>query len=288
MAETITLSISGAGAGTDAPTIEDLLDQLRDYFVVYHGVEEAIAGDSMKRVVWRVTDASRNSPLQLTVTAYPASVASKDFEQAARQTKIAAAQGLRQLIESGERPPYFTDNVLQAADRFVRRVTDGLSRTAVDNGDGQPPVVLTPMLARETAEHIRTVLEPPPIRTYRELGTLEGTIKRVGRDGYGRPLLWLEHRLTGAEVKCFLEGDALQVVEEHTVDDVVFRGLKAELVGRIDYRSLGRISAAYIHTIRFKPSDQKLPNVEDIVDRAFTRGLPSEVYLERLRLGAET
>jgi hypothetical protein len=92
--------------------------------------------------------------------------------------------------------------------------------------------------------------------------------------------------LTGAEVKCFLEGDALHLIEERTVDDVVFRDRRAELVGRLDYRSLGRISAAYIHTIRFTPDDEKLPSLADIVDTSFTGGLRSEDYLERLRAGA--
>ena len=284
MAETIRLSISGAGLGTDAPTVEDLLDQVRDYFQVYQGVEQAIAGDEVQRVVWRVTDASRNSPLQLTVTAYPATPGIA-FELMANEAKRATAEGLRQLIDGKPRPPYFTDNVLQAADRFVRRVTDGLDRTVIDNGDGDEPVVLTPPLARETVEHIRVALEPPPLRTYREISTLEGVIKRVGKDGYGHPLLWLEHRLTGNEVKCFLEGDALHMLEERTVDDVVFRNRRAELVGRVDYRSIGRISAAYIHTIRFSPEASKLPDLSDVVDLNFTRGLQSEFYLERLRAG---
>ena len=285
VAETIRLSISGAGLGTDAPTIEDLLDQLRDYFQVYRGVEQAIAGDDMKRVVWRVTHASRNSPLQLVVTAYPATPG-QAFEEMANLAKRATAHGLRQLIAGEARPDYFTDNVLQAADRFVRRVTDGLDRTVVDNDDGEEPIVLTPPIARATVEHIRVALEPPPTKSYRELGTIEGVVKWIGKDGYGHPLLKLEDRLTGAEVKCFLEGDALHLIEERTVDDVVFRDRRAELVGRLDYRSLGRISAAYIHTIRFTPDDEKLPSLADIVDTSFTGGLRSEDYLERLRAGA--
>ncbi len=286
MAETIRLSISGAADGTDAPTIDDLLDQLRDYFQVYRGVEKALAGDDAPRVIWRVTDASRNSPLQLTVTAYPASPG-LPFEMIARSAKLATSDGLRRLIDGEGRPPFFEDNVLQAADRFVRRVTRGLEQTIIENGDGDPAVVLTQPLARAAVEAIRVALEPPPVRTYREIGTLEGIVKRVGKDGYGHPILWLEHRSSGSEIKCFLEGDALHQVEAGTVDDVVFRDRTARLIGRIDYRSLGRISAAHIHTIRFSPTPHDLPSLDQVVDPAFTGGMLSEHYLERLRAGAK-
>jgi len=45
MGKMFKIRISGSGAGTDAPSVEDLLDQVRDYLEVLHGVEEAVAED---------------------------------------------------------------------------------------------------------------------------------------------------------------------------------------------------------------------------------------------------
>lgn len=282
--ETIRISISAADGGTDAPTVDDLLGQLGDYFAVYEGVEAAITRGEDRHVVWRVTNASRNSPLQVTVTAYPAAPGIA-FEQVASEAKRATANGLRDLIAGTSRPPFYTDNVLEAAHRFAGRVTGGLARVAVDHGDGEPEIVFTPLVARSTVEHIQVALEPPPRAGYRELGTLEGTIKAVERDGFGHPLIRLRHRLTGVEIKCWLEGEALELVQRRTVGEVVFRGRRAELVGQINYRSPGRVSSATIHTIRFAPAEDDLPSLAGVIDVDFTGGLRSEAYLERLRSG---
>ena len=44
MGKVIRIRISGTGFGTDAPGVEDLLDQVRDCFEILRGVEEAMAG----------------------------------------------------------------------------------------------------------------------------------------------------------------------------------------------------------------------------------------------------
>lgn len=39
MSRVIKLRVNGRGAGTDAPTVEDVLDQIRDYVDILRGVE---------------------------------------------------------------------------------------------------------------------------------------------------------------------------------------------------------------------------------------------------------
>ena len=41
----VRIRIRGHGAETDAPSVEDLLDQVRDYVEILKGVEAAIAAD---------------------------------------------------------------------------------------------------------------------------------------------------------------------------------------------------------------------------------------------------
>ena len=61
MSKKIKLSVSGRGSETDAPTIEDFLGQVRDYFEVLSQVEETLAGDGESAIEWRITGASKNS-----------------------------------------------------------------------------------------------------------------------------------------------------------------------------------------------------------------------------------
>ena len=63
MGRIIRLRMSGHGPNTDAPSVEDVLDQVRDYLDVVHGVEEAVAGSSGNVIVWRIVNANRGSPL---------------------------------------------------------------------------------------------------------------------------------------------------------------------------------------------------------------------------------
>ena len=61
MDKTARFSISGKGAETDAPTVDELLDQVRDYFDILHDVEGAIAGDGDVVIDWRIVWAGKNS-----------------------------------------------------------------------------------------------------------------------------------------------------------------------------------------------------------------------------------
>src|SRR5437870_2018462 len=103
MSRKIKLSIRARGP-TDSPTVEDLLDQLRDYFDILEGVEDAIADDGRRAVEWRVVSASANTPITIEAAAFP-----KDFgvnidkrvEIVTRHTAL----GLSALKTGGERPP---------------------------------------------------------------------------------------------------------------------------------------------------------------------------------------
>src|SRR5829696_9196918 len=116
MSRTIKLSIRARGA-TDAPTVDDLLEQLRDYFDILEGVEEAVAEDGRRAIEWRIIKASMNSPLSFEAAAFPIDFAvniDRRVETVTRQ----AAVGLRALETNGERPIYFTDKVLAKAERL--------------------------------------------------------------------------------------------------------------------------------------------------------------------------
>src|SRR5690606_4344477 len=138
---TIKIQIVGRSPETDAPSVDDLLDQLRDYFDILKGVEQAVADDGSSEIDWRVIDAGKNSPLALEAAAFPRHV---EWSVARRAALVVThtARGLHPLQISNERPPYFDDKVLQKAEDFFARVTNGLAETAVDYGPELPKLTL--------------------------------------------------------------------------------------------------------------------------------------------------
>lgn len=265
-----------------SPTVDDLLDQVRDSFDILKGVEEAIAEDSGRAIEWRVIGATSNSPISLEVAPF-----SKDFavniDQRVEIVTERTALGLHQLQVSGERPPDFTNRVLGKAEKLFERVTNGLAQTTIDFGPHLPPIELTPMVARAAAANVRIVLYPPN-KPYKEQGSIEGTAESIERDGWGHPVLWLRHRLTGESVKCFVSGSALEELETHQIRDI-WRNRRVQAYGTLHFKGLGLLSRVDAISVRFLRGPSELPALNDIVDENFTGGLSSEEYLERLRNG---
>jgi hypothetical protein len=280
---TIKLRIRARGV-TDSPTVEDLLDQIRDYFEILSGVEEAVAKDGRRAVDWRVVKATTNTPIEIELAAFPA-----DFgiNIDRRVDKIAhyTATGLDALQTRGDRPDYFTDNVLTRAERFFSRVTNGLDQTIVDYGPDLPSLELTPAHAKRAVANARAAITPKA-RPYKELGSVEGHIQKIERDGFGRRILWIRERLAGETVKCLVSGEAERELEHHQFKDV-WRFRRVRVYGTLCYKGLGLLKEVDAIRVRFMPFDNnELPTVDDILDKDFTGGLTSEEYLARLRDGS--
>lgn len=282
MTNPIRFAISGRNAETDAPTVEDLLDQVGDYFGILRGVEEALADDGASEIDWRVTDASKHSPLELEMTPFPRRHG-VDIEQRAQLVRERTAQGLALLITRAERPRYFTEPVLEKAERLFRRVTNGLCLTKIDYGADVPAIEINPMQGRSAAANVGAVRKPKE-KPYREIGSVEGILRRVERDGYGRSLLFIKRRIDGETVKCIVRDEAEAEVEHHEIGEV-WENQRVRVFGTIHYKSLGRITQVESDRVQFLRKRGELPNADDIIDPNFTNGLGSEDYLERLRNG---
>lgn len=262
--------------------MEDLLDQVRDYFEILKGVEEALAEDGTQAIEWRIIHASSNSPIALEAAAFSRTYATSVEQRAdivARQTAL----GLRQLQHMGERPSYFTNRVLVRAEKLFDRVTNGLRQTTVDYGPDLPPMDLTPTIAKAAGDNTRQVLRPAN-QPYKEQGSIEGYAHSIERDGWGRPILYVRQRLTGETVKCIVTGEALAELETHQIRDV-WRGRRVQVYGLLYYRALGQLQNVDAISVRFLRPRGELPDVTDIVDENFTGGLASEEYLARIRDG---
>jgi len=281
MAKKVRLSIAARGE-TDSPKVDDFIEQVRTYFDILDGVEQAIADDGTNAIEWRIVGATASSPIAIEAEAYPVHYA-MNVDHRAGLVLLETALGLQVISRSGDRPPRFTDKVLRRTEELFERVTNGLQSTIIDFGEGLPRFELTTPVAREAANNVRAILAPPD-KPYIELGSIEGTAKSTERDGRGRLLFWIHVRLNGEDVKCFVSDSAEREVGEHKIREV-WRARRVQVYGVIHYRGLGKIN--YIDAVRvsFLRDRSELPGVEDITDTNFTGGMRSEDYLARLRDG---
>ncbi|HEY8097456.1 MAG TPA: hypothetical protein VIE65_15395 [Methylobacter sp.] len=279
---TIKFKVSGRGADTDAPTVADLLDQIRDYFDVLNGVEQAVALDGKVEIEWRIIGASKNSPLSFEAAAFARQYA-MNVDMRAEAVLKHTANGFKSLQTRQGRPPFFSEKVLVKVERIFERVTNGLSETDVDYGPDLPGMILTRGNAYAAAVFVEQILRPPA-KAYKEIGSIEGIAHGFDKDGWGYPSLKIKHRLTGDEISCRLAGQALQDIEARHVGEVL-RDCRVQLSGVIHFKALGKISRVDATAVRFLRRSSELPGLDEIFDEGFTGGLRSEDYLERLRNG---
>lgn len=282
MAKPIRITIKGSDdTGTDAPTVDDFLGQVRDFLGVLQGVEKAVSEDGENELVWRVTNAQMNSPIWVEVTPFAKNPA---IYADARADKVerAAMEGLRAIKTGEQRPRYFNDEVMKKARTIHARVTNGLADTvfAFDDSISTEPVVIDRESARKVeAAHRAAILQAP--QPYRELGSIEGFLSKAELDGFGRAILRFRSRLDGVEIKATATGRAFHQLESLRLSDV-WQGLRVRVYGTINYRGLGDIEG--LNATGIEVLDQvPLPSFADIVDENFTGGLRSEDYLAELR-----
>ena len=281
MADPIRLIIRASQtAGTDAPTVDDLLGQIRDFVDVLRGVERALDADGV-RIIWRVTNATRNSPICFELTPYSTDHAAFVDDRAAR-VEMATSQGLLALQRGIERPPYFTDEVLPKARKLHERVTNGLADTRIDFGaaSNSAPITIDQKAAAIVIE-AAAATQGRPLHPYRELGSLEGYFARAELDGYGRPVLWVRGRVDNLMVKAVVNGKAIRQLEQTRLGEV-WRGARLRVYGTIHYRAVGlldHIDADFLEVVE----EVGLPGLGDIVDEDFTGGLSTEDFLREVR-----
>jgi hypothetical protein len=285
MGRVITFTVGGHefDKDTTAPTADDLLDQIRDYLEIFRGVERALAEDGQNAIEWRVINASRQNPILMQLEAYPKQYA-VDIAQRVNAVARNTAAGLAELVSAPTRPRFFSDATLERVERTFERVTNGLDLSGIDFGSDDIPAHRITKASAHGAARNAKLAQTPEDRPYRELGAIEGMFRSVERDGHGHKLLWIKHRLTGDEVKCQLEGDALNLVGDYKIGEV-FRGRRVLVTGTIHYKGLGAIRHVDATDVRFFPPATELPNVDTILDENFTGGLTTEEYLARLRDG---
>lgn len=282
MAKPVTITIRGpADESVDAPSVDDLLGQIRDLLDVLRGIERATEPDGKNELEWRVTDARMNSPISLELTPFghgPAEAINARIMRVERTT----AAGFRALRAGRVQPPFFNNETLAKARKMHSRVLNGLSDTllAFDPSVELEPVTIDPKAARKVERAIESATAAVSA-PYREMGSIEGFVTKPELDGHNRAILRFRARLGGAEVKAYASGDAFHQVEALRLSDV-WHGVRVRVYGTIHYRSLGVIEVINATGLEVLDRDP-LPGIDDVIDPNFTGGLTTEDFLRELR-----
>lgn len=281
MAKPVRVTVRGpADAQSEAPSVDDLLDQIRDIVDVLRGVERATE-EGGKPLEWRVTDARMNSPISIELTPVSDAPAAVVAARAERVERI-VADGFMALRAGKVRPPFFNNDTLAKARRVHARVMNGLSDTVLgfDAEVAADKVVIDPAAARRVRSAIETEVASQSA-PYAEMGSIEGFVTKPELDGKGRAVLRFKARLGGAEVKAYATGNAFHQVEALRLSDV-WHGVRVRVYGTIHYKALGVVEV--VHATGIEVLDREpLPGMHDIVDPNFTGGLTSDEFLRELR-----
>lgn len=282
MAKPIKITIKGSGEiGSDAPTVDDFLGQVRDFLSVLEGVEKAVSKDGESELIWRVTNAQMNSPICFELTPYSKDPAAFIGARAELVEQV-VFEGMVAIKNGEQKPRFFNDEVMVKARRIHARVTQGLADTTLsfDPKIADTPIIIDADSARRVEASHKAALAEQPI-PYRELGSIEGFVSKAELDGFGRAILRFRSRIDGREIKAVATGRAFQQLEKLRLSEV-WQGVRVRVYGTISYRGLGIVEG--LSATGIEVLDQtNLPSFDDIVDANFTGGLISEEYLAELR-----
>lgn len=283
LAKPIRIKVIGTNArGGDAPTVQNLLCQIQDQIELIRNVEEAVAADGKDQLEWRVTKVSMNSPITFELTP-SAKVYGTDIEDFVGKVIRATAKGLVSLRDGKGRPKYFTDAAIKKASQVSQRVANGLAGTEVDFSEyDEPAYVVDHYTAHRTLSSISKI-RASLAKPHKELGSLEGFVKSVGRDGHGRPILHLISRLDGTAVKCIGVDGGLNNIGHLDVDTVT-KGLRINVYGTIHYKTLATVDRIDVDRVELFKDASELPGIDEIVEPGFTGGVEAVEYLRKLRV----
>ncbi|MBC6438055.1 MAG: hypothetical protein GDA52_07935 [Rhodobacteraceae bacterium] len=144
-----------------------------------------------------------------------------------------------------------------------------------------PDLVVTPDTAQDVGRKLAS-LKRAAGAAHRELGSIEGFISMVGRDGFNRPVVWLKSRLDGQTIKCVSSNGGLDLIGPFKVSEVII-GLRARVHGTLFYQDLTRIKKVEAERVETFGDSDALPGMDDIVCPGFTNGLEACAWLKEAR-----
>lgn len=277
--------ISSLSNREEAPTVSDFLAQVRDFVKVLEGVEQALSETGKSDIEWRITRATTSSPITLEITPFSVDPAVNIDRRVAR-VNSAVTSGLRQLAQGVDRPQYFTTEVLPSAVALFSR-TGQIARTEIQIPDD---AISDPIIVDQTSaqlikhDHAESPHEIIHTRiSYREIGSVEGHVRSVERDGRDHSIIRLTDRVGQESIKIRLPRAALKNLENQRIGDI-WQGLRVRVYGTITRDSDDRLRSVTAESVEVL-DQRRLPSIDEIRDPLFTGGIQSERFLDELRNG---
>lgn len=238
--EQLTIRVESA---TEFVDLDQFISVVENTLNALAAIETSVGHHSKRRVHWRISHVSLNSPLVLTV--FPEA---EDEPALGREVVSAYTRGLRQIEQSdGARPPYFTDEALEATKRLVSNLNAGIQRITFVGTDDAP---VSP--TQRTAANVDALLPKQHV----ELGTIDGRLESISI--HKERVFGIWEAFSDLRVECRFSPDQLEDARQALSQRVA-------VTGTIRYDRRGRpVSISRITQIRVLRPQGLLPQAKDL------------------------
>lgn len=231
---------------------------------ILHEIEDNISvANPGPRVTWRVSEATMNSPLKLTIYGEPTN-RTRDVRRVVRTY----LSGIAMIEETPSLPPHFTDASLRTAQRLSESLENGI-RAVTFSSPGKTSVSPT----QKVAEHVSDLLSTRPSEFF-ETASIEGTAQMV------ELFPTLKIKIYGPQSPQGLVC-AFSQKDRKAVERAI--GKRVEVSGRLRSDKDGRPVGMSARSIRMLRSDSSLPTFRDLEGIDITGGVDPTDYVRRLR-----
>ena len=221
MAERVKISIHPSSTKGDWLDIEDMAQQLLDFFSLLEKVNKNLKYDNS--LEWKLVSASTNSPLALEAEAYSREPNQIPDRQAV-QVKKETSNVFNDIIEKS----YLPDQI-EPYEKKLRNIFDrtnnGIGTTHIDFcNKGIKPVNITNKTAYRALNALDKIAlekkEKETDYTHTAFGFVEGRIAGLGQH-YNSPSFLINERLSGHQIRCVVPTDiAEKLGQKHNFHEV--------------------------------------------------------------------
>lgn len=229
-------------------TLNDLLQAAARVVGILTDVDANTTKQSGGSIDWVIRDLKRGSAI-FEVEAQPKAQVDERF-WAPEEVVYRFKAGMRQVVERGERPSYFSERAMQHA----VELTNLLNINGIDSfrvGYNGESVELTP----EMKKAVRETLEG----RYTAIGSIEGRIEALSAHEPPPFYCTVYTVLTEEAIRCnFNDRDLLEKAYQYFRQRVTLRGV-------LNSRADGEVTSMRVTSIEPFPADDELPDVDDIL-----------------------
>jgi hypothetical protein len=239
-------------------TVSSLIDALDRTLQILRGLEENSDGDISNKSDWRILRISLNGSLKVTVA-----------NESAPSIITTYMGGLRTIERAAEAPASFDLSALENTRRLSGLLNDDLE-AIVFSSPGESEVMLT----QHAAANVDALTQTAPGPRY-DYTSLTGILEQVTYMP-GHPKFRLRRSASGLTVDCTFDPSRLSEVKDALPNRV-------RVSGTAKYNRVGDPISMQVDQIEQLPTQNRLPQFDDLVGIDITEGEDAAEYVGRLR-----